>query len=59
MLIAKGASVNAKDGNGTTSLQVAFQKRNMKTVEVLVENGADRSVLNVRKNKSDCMFHVD
>ena len=59
MLIAKGASVNATDGNGATSLQVAFQKGHMKTVDVLVENGADRSVLNVRKNKSDCMFYVD
>ena len=59
MLVAKGASMNATDGNGATSLQVAFQKGNMKTVEVLVENGADRSVLNVRKNKNDCMFHVD
>ena len=47
MLIAKGAQVNATDGNGDTSLQVAFQKRKMNTVEVLVENDADCNVLNV------------
>ena len=47
MLIAKGAQVNATDGNGDTSLQVACQKGNMHTVDVLVENDADCNVLNV------------
>ena len=47
MLIAKGAQVNATDGNGDTSLHVAFQKRKMKTVDVLVENDADCNVVNV------------
>ena len=45
MLIAKGALVNATDGNGDTSLHVAFQKGNMNTVDVLVEN--DCNVVNV------------
>ena len=47
MLIAKGAQVNATDGSGDTFLQVAFQKGNMNTVDVLVENDADCNVLNV------------
>ena len=47
MLIAKGAQVNATDGSGDTSLHVACQKGNMKTVDVLVENDADCNVLNV------------
>ncbi|XP_062512455.1 ankyrin-2-like [Corticium candelabrum] len=47
MLIAKGAQVNATDGNGDTSLHVAFRKGNMNTVDVLVENDADCNVVNV------------
>ena len=47
MLIAKGAQVNATDGNGDTSLQVACQKGNMKSADVLVENDGDCNVLNV------------
>ena len=47
MLIAKGAQVNATVGNEDTSLQVAFQKGNMHTVDVLVENDADCNVVNV------------
>ena len=47
ILIGKGAQVNATDGNGDTSLHVAFQKGNMKSVDVLVENDADCNVLNV------------
>ncbi|XP_062512444.1 uncharacterized protein LOC134188264 [Corticium candelabrum] len=47
MLIAKGAQVNATDGNGDTSLHVACQKGNTNTVDVLVENDADCNVVNV------------
>ena len=47
MLIAKGAQVNVTDGNGDTCLHVAFQKGNMNTVDVLVENDADCNVVNV------------
>ena len=46
LLIGKGAEVNAVDGNGNTSFQVALQEGNMKTAKVLLENGADCSVLN-------------
>ena len=45
MLIAKGAQVNDTDGNGDTSLHVAFQKRKMNTVNVLCD--ADCNVVNV------------
>ena len=47
MLIAKGAQVNATDGSGDTFLHVACKEGKMKTVDVLVENDADCSVLNV------------
>ena len=47
MLIAKAAQVNATDGSGDTFLHVAFQKGNMNTVDVLVENDGDCNVLNV------------
>ena len=47
MLIAKGAQVNATDGNGDTSKHVACQKGKMNTVDVLVENDGDCNVLNV------------
>ena len=47
MLIAKGSQVNATDGNGDTSLQVAYQKGKMNTADVLVENDADCNVVNV------------
>ena len=47
MLIAKGAQVNATDGNGDTSLHVAYQKGKMNTADVLVENDADCNVVNV------------
>ena len=46
LLIGKGAKVNAMDGNGDTSLQVALQKGNVKTAELLLDNGADCKVLN-------------
>ena len=46
LLIGKGAEVNAVDGGGDTSLQVALQKGNTKTSEVLLANGADGKVLN-------------
>ena len=47
ILIGKGAQLNATDGNGDTSLQVACQKGNMKSADVLVEKDADCNVLNV------------
>ena len=45
LLIGMGAEVNAVDGNGDTSLQIALQKGNIKTSEVLLANGADGKVL--------------
>ncbi|XP_062501042.1 ankyrin-3-like [Corticium candelabrum] len=53
MLIAKGAHVNATDGNGNTSLQVAYQKGNSKTVEVLIESDSDRKILNTNDDESN------
>ena len=46
LVIGKGAQVNAVDGNGDTSLQVALHKGNIKTAKVLLANGADCKVLN-------------
>ena len=46
LVIGKGAEVDAVDGNGDTSLQIALRKGNVKTAEVLLANGADRKVLN-------------
>ena len=46
LVIGKGAEVDAVDGNGDTSLQIALRKGNVKTTEVLLANGADRKVLN-------------
>ena len=45
LLIGMGAEVNAVDGNGDISLQIALQKGNIKTSEVLLANGADGKVL--------------
>ena len=59
MLIAKGAHVNATDGNGDTSLQVAYQKGNRKTVEVLIENDPDRKILNVRNRDVYMVLQTD
>ena len=47
MLIAKGSLVNVTDSNGHTSLQLACQKGNLKTFDVLVKSDADCNVLNV------------
>ena len=46
LVVGKGAKVNAVDGNGDTSLQIALRKGNIKTAEVLLANGADHKVLN-------------
>ena len=46
LLIEKGAEVNAVDGGGDTPLQVALQKGNIKTSEVLLANSADCKALN-------------
>ena len=46
LLIGNKAKVNAADGNGDSPLHVALQKGNMKTAEVLLENGANCKVLN-------------
>ena len=46
LLIRKGVEVNAIDNNGDTSLQIALQKGNMKTAEVLLADGADCNMLN-------------
>ena len=59
MLIAKGAHVNATDGNGDTSLQVAYQKGNRKTVEVLIENDPDCKILNVRNRDVYMVLQTD
>ena len=59
MLIAKGAHVNATDGNGNTSLQVAYQKGNSKTVEVLIESDSDRKILNVRSTGEYKVLQTD
>ena len=48
LFIGMGAEVNAVDGNRDTSLQIALQKGNIKTSEVLLANGADGKVLNRR-----------
>ena len=53
LVIGKGAKVNAIDGNGDTSLQVALQKQNLKTAEVLLANGAGK-VLN---NSGETVLH--
>ena len=47
MLIRKGARTNAADVDGNTPLHLACFKGNSTTVRVLVENGADYTVLNM------------
>lgn len=41
MLVEKGADVNAKDGNGMTTLMSACSGGNSAVVKYLIENGAD------------------
>ena len=55
LLIGKGAKVSAVDSNGDTCLQVALQKGNIKTAEVLLANGADCKVLN---HSSETVLHL-
>ena len=46
--INNGADVDAKDGDGKTTLMYAAENGNIEVVKYLVENGAD---INARKNK--------
>lgn len=46
LLIAHGASTNARSRDGNTALHKAAQSGHVATVKVLLDAGADRSVTN-------------
>jgi ankyrin repeat protein len=52
-LIAKGASVNAKDSLGNTPLHYASQNWSVECMEILLSNGADVNARNAGGQNKD------
>jgi ankyrin repeat protein len=50
-LLAGGADVNEKDGNGRTALIQAISRRQQKAVEVLLDAGAESQFQNLRRRR--------
>ncbi|MFC1765376.1 ankyrin repeat domain-containing protein, partial [Planctomycetota bacterium] len=45
LLISKGADINAKDGQGRTPIDIAMRNARMDIASVLIDNGAEASLL--------------
>ncbi|XP_058445232.1 26S proteasome non-ATPase regulatory subunit 10-like [Malaya genurostris] len=54
ILVAKGATVNHRNGQGHSALQYACSKGHLEIVKYLIEQGAD---INVKDNRNDTSLH--